>query len=116
MEGKDMKQIKWQEEFKLHMSFKSTFVIEGEILDKQPYLGDKELDLYPLDNYFEVVLREMGYQTIVHFDHVRNFYDYGKKDLNRLKDIVRKVKQQSSILVEKNKIQSFQKRQEPYVM
>jgi hypothetical protein len=90
-----MKQVKWQEELKLQMKFKTTFILEGEILDKQPYFEKNTMLLLPISNYLEMFLRNKGYRTIVFFDHVRGFYDGGNNSITRFNKIYKKAKKLS---------------------
>ncbi len=89
--------LKWQEEINLYRNFKTTFVLEGEILDKQPYIDkDGDFDLMSLDDYFNRMLHEIGYRVVVFFNHVDGFYSYETDDLSRFKKIIAKAKKEDS--------------------
>lgn len=75
------KMMKWQEEFLLYLNYKSTFIFEGEILDKQPLnLEDDGYMLYSLNDFLYYNLKKQGYQAVIFFNHVDGFFNKHAKD------------------------------------
>lgn len=70
---------KWHLEMNLLKAFKSTFIIEGNIYDLQPYPYQTEngTDWYmvTLDSYLQNYLKENGYKTIIFYNHIDGFYN-----------------------------------------
>lgn len=88
------KNLKWQNEIELYSDFKTTFILEGEIFDKQP-LVDDYFSLVSLDEYLYKKLTKMGYECIVFFNHVDGFYNNIEKKTDHVKtfkEIIKKVK------------------------
>jgi ATP-dependent Clp protease ATP-binding subunit ClpA len=82
--------IKWQEEFKLYVQFKSTIILEGEILDKQPFMSDGDFELVPLDEYLHKELLNMGYKIIIYFNHVDGFSNrFDSEAVDNFKKIIK---------------------------
>ena len=93
MNGKKLK-LKWQNEIELYSDFRTTFILEGEVFDKQPLIDDY-FSLVSLDEYLYKKLIEMGYECVVFFNHVDGFYNNIEKKRDHVKifkEIVKKVK------------------------
>ena len=84
--------LKWQKELEMYRHFKTTFVLEGEILDKQPYIDqDGDFTLLTLNDYLNKKFHQLGYKTVIFFNHVDGFFSYGDKELTEFKNIIKKV-------------------------
>ena len=60
----------------MYRDFKNTFILEGEIYDLHPYVfTNGEYVLKNLDDYLYAYLHDVGYQTVVFFNHVDGFYN-----------------------------------------
>ncbi|WP_176560077.1 AAA family ATPase [Brevibacillus dissolubilis] len=70
----------WHSEMDRFRTFKTTFVIEGNIFDLQSYPnvreGDVQWQLIGLNHYLHKYLHENGYQDIVFYDHIDGFYNH----------------------------------------
>ncbi|MGN0805051.1 MAG: AAA family ATPase [Candidatus Coproplasma sp.] len=85
--------LKWQDEIELYADFRTTFIMEGEIFDKQPTAEDGEFMLVSLDQYLHDKLTSMGYECIVFFNHVDGFYNnIHHKDRDPIKDFQKIIK------------------------
>lgn len=70
-----MKQAKWRLELEQFKRLRSTFLIEGNIYDRQVYKKNEgALELLNLDDYLYRYLYESGYRDIVYYNHVNGFY------------------------------------------
>jgi ATP-dependent Clp protease ATP-binding subunit ClpA len=69
----------WHLELERFRSFKTTFILEGNIYDLHAYPAQTEdgirWNLVKLDQYLYNYLLEKGYETIVFYDHVDGFYN-----------------------------------------
>lgn len=91
--------IKWQREFDLYRHNNNTFILEGEVLDRQVYFDENtgDYDLITINNYFYNTLKEKGYKTIVFFNHVDGFFNnYEPESVENFKEIIKKVDNLSS--------------------
>jgi ATP-dependent Clp protease ATP-binding subunit ClpA len=89
--------LKWQKELEMYRHFKTTFVLEGEILDKQPYLDvDGDFNLLTLNDYLNKKFHDLGYRVVIFFNHVDGFFSYNDKELSEFKSIIKKVEKTSA--------------------
>lgn len=87
-----MKLCKWHQELNHFIDIKTTFVLEGNIYDLNPYPSESEngirWDMVMLDNYLYKYLKSKGYETIVFYNHVDGFYnDFEPEQLQNFLDI-----------------------------
>ncbi|MBR6571398.1 MAG: ATP-dependent Clp protease ATP-binding subunit [Clostridia bacterium] len=81
---------RWCEEIETYRTIKSAFVVEGEILDLQMWVGDDGLyNLTLLDNYLFMYLNDVGYKSIVFYNRVDGFYNYMDYEGQMLKEFFR---------------------------
>lgn len=85
-----MEQLKWQKEIEMYRDFKTTFILEGEIYDTYPYVLNNEYVLKTMDDYLYAYLHNVGYNTVVFFNHVDGFYN--KKNAEELKRFIKLIK------------------------
>ena len=86
---------KWLKEIEIYHKLKSTFIIEGDIFDKRASIQGEDFALMPLNELLHNTLKEMGYQTVVFFNHVDGFYNKFDKDaLKAFRKLVKKAEQQ----------------------
>ncbi|MFA5524870.1 MAG: AAA family ATPase [Tissierellales bacterium] len=68
---------KWHLEMDLFKAFKTTFIVEGNVYDLQPYPTKIEestrWDMVMLDNYLHSYLKESGYENIVFYNNIDGF-------------------------------------------
>ena len=68
---------KWQKDLDVYRKINSTFIIEGNVNDKQAQFIDEEYcQLVSLPRYLFSLFDEAGYQDIVSFDLAEGFYDF----------------------------------------
>lgn len=70
----------WHQELERFRSFKTTFILEGNIYDLHPYpsstAGDEvQWNLLSFEQYLHRYLVEKGYEIIIFYDHVDGFYN-----------------------------------------
>ena len=74
-----MKLCKWHQELNHFIDIKTTFILEGNIYDLNPYPSDAgdniRWDMVMLDNYIFKYLKSKGYETIVFYNHIDGFYN-----------------------------------------
>ncbi len=75
-----MKLAKWHTELNRFLDIKTTFLIEGNILDLSAYPtkteeGSIRWDMVMLDNYLYKYLTENGYHDVVFYNHIDGFYN-----------------------------------------
>lgn len=83
--------IKWQQELDLFSSFKSLFILDGNINDNQLYLKEGRTTLSNLDEYLYFRLHEIGYHSVVFYDEFNGFVSRtkaGKTDLKLFTQIL----------------------------
>lgn len=83
--------IKWQQELDLFSSFKSLFILDGNINDDQLYIKDDHPTLSNLDEYLYYRLHELGYHSVVFYDELNGFVSRnkaGKVDLKLFTQIL----------------------------
>jgi len=74
---------KWQKDLDLYQTFKTTFILEGQVFDKQAYFpadAPDEMDLVTMDQLLHDKLAEYGYKTIMFFNQIDGFYNRFDKD------------------------------------
>lgn len=83
---------KWQLELEKFNSLKTTFILEGNIYDLQPYYKEnEEIRLITLDNYLYNYLKNKGYEDIVFYNHVDGFYNnFSIEELNNFLKLINK--------------------------
>ena len=80
-----MRLSKWHQELDQFIEIKSTFLMEGNIYDMQTYptkIENEEIrwDLMFLDNYVYHYLKDVGYESVVFYNHIDGFYNEFNKD------------------------------------
>ncbi|KAA9023917.1 AAA family ATPase [Niallia endozanthoxylica] len=69
----------WHQELDRFRSFKTTFILEGNIHDLHPYPSatreEVQWNLLGFDHYLYKYLVEKGYEIIVFYDHIDGFYN-----------------------------------------
>ena len=75
-----MKVAKWHSEMDRFLDIKTTFILEGNVLDLSAYPtktpnGEIRWDMVMLDNYLNKYLQENGYSNIVFYNHIDGFYN-----------------------------------------
>lgn len=72
-----MKLPKWHLEMDLFKAFKTTFIVEGNVYDLQPYPtiieNDIRWDMVMLDNYLHSYLKDSGYESIIFYNNIDGF-------------------------------------------
>ncbi len=69
---------KWQKELDIFNRIKPIIILEGNILDKYQYPGDKGMQqgsILRLTEYLHYHFKNAGYQNIVLYDSIRGFYN-----------------------------------------
>lgn len=70
---------KWHRELDRFLDIKTTFLLEGNIYDLNPYptktLEGVRWDMVMLDNYLYKYLTDKGYQNVVFYNHIDGFYN-----------------------------------------
>ena len=85
---------KWLKEIEIYHKLKSTFIIEGDIFDKRASIEGEDFALLPLNELLYHTLKDMGYQTVIFFNHVDGFYNkYDNAALSTFRKIVNKSEQ-----------------------
>lgn len=99
-----MDKLKWQKEIEMYRDFKTTFILEGEIYDTHPYIYNNEYVLKTLDDYLYAYLHDVGYETVVFFNHVDGFYNKKNPDeLKHFTQIIRSTCKDDKIDLSSNK-------------
>jgi len=100
-----MQQLKWQKEIEMYRDFKNTFILEGQIYDLHPYVfSNGEYVLKNLDDYLYAYLHDIGYQTVVFFNHVDGFYNKkSEEELKRFNDLIKTISKQEKFELNSNK-------------
>ena len=84
---------KWHKELDIYRSFRTTFIVEGNVHDLQQYI-DVEKNTFlqmPLENYLNRYLEQAcGYENVFFYNRIDGFYCLGKSDLNAIKEITGK--------------------------
>lgn len=85
--GDIMELPKWHLEMDLFKAFKTSFIVEGNIYDLQPYPGFGEEGvqwvMVPLDNYLYRYLKENNYETVVFYNNIDGFSnEFNNNELN----------------------------------
>ena len=100
-----MQQLKWQKEIEMYRDFKNTFILEGEIYDLHPYIfPNNEYVLKSLDDYLYAYLHDVGYETVVFFNHVDGFYNKKNDgELKKFNDLIKSISKQEKFELNSNK-------------
>ena len=78
---------KWQKDLDVYRKINSTFIIEGNVNDKQAQFIDEEYcQLVSLPRYLFSLFDEAGYQDIVSFDLAEGFYDFRTRRRKECRD------------------------------
>lgn len=83
-----MKLGKWHTELDRFSDIKTTFLLEGNVYDLHAYPtkqedGNTRWDMIMLDNYLYKYLCDIGYSTVVFYNHIDGFYnDYSREHLD----------------------------------
>lgn len=95
-DSKEPLKEKWLKEIEIYHKLKSTFIIEGDIFDKRASIEGGDFALMPLNELLYNTLKEMGYQTVIFFNHVDGFYNkYDSDALKAFRKLVKKSDQQN---------------------
>jgi len=84
---------KWQKDLTVYMDIYSTFIVEGNIHDLQPWIYEDDGTCEPiaLSLFFQRYLTEKGYDPIVFYNRIDGFYNNHASDMlasfNRLATI-----------------------------
>lgn len=88
--AKEQLKEKWLREIEIYYKLKSTFILEGDIFDKRASVEDGEIALLPLNEALFLALKDLGYQTVIFFNHVDGFYNkYDPEAYDRFRKIVK---------------------------
>ena len=82
---------KWQKDLEIYKSFKTTFIIEGNINDMQVYINEnsESYQLYSTPQYLHNFLKASGYDAVLFYNRVDGFYnEYEKDAVQKLKKFI----------------------------
>ena len=83
--------LKWQNEIDLHTKINTTIILEGNVNDKQIYIDkDNQVAIKSTEKWLYDYLHEIGYNTVIFFNHVQGFY--WKKDKSEYERFLKLVK------------------------
>lgn len=88
-----MKLTKWHQELDRFLDIKTTFLLEGNIYDLNPYPtktnADIRWDMVMIDNYLYKYLTDKGYELVIFYNHVDGFYnDFNLSHLQAFVEII----------------------------
>lgn len=74
---------KWQKDLDVYREIHTTFIIEGNIHDFQPWLYEDDGSCEPLNlnSYLHRYLSEIGYSPIVFYNRIDGFYNQHSQDM-----------------------------------
>jgi len=72
-----MTREKWQKDLSVYRDINTTFIVEGNVHDLQPWIYEEDgiCEPIPLSKYFHRYLSECGYDTVVFYNRVDGFYN-----------------------------------------
>ena len=76
---------KWHKELDIYRSFRTTFIVEGNVHDQQQYIDVKKNTFLrkSLEEYFDKYLREVcKYENVFFYNRIDGFYCFGKSKLD----------------------------------
>ena len=68
---------KWQKDLAVYQDINTTFIVEGNVHDMQPwtYEEDNTCEPIPLSKFFQRYLSETGYDPIIFYNRIDGFYN-----------------------------------------
>ena len=78
----ELKTPKWQTDLAIYSSFKTTFIIDGNVHDMQIFLneGKTSYNLYSTGQFLHNFLKDKGYDRILFYNRVDGFYNHYDED------------------------------------
>ena len=72
----ELKISKWHKELEIYKSFRSTFILEGNINDVQQWVDEEKnsFSTMPLEIYMDTYLQKSGYEYVVFYNRIDGFY------------------------------------------
>ena len=68
---------KWQNDLSIYKSFKTTFIIDGNVNDMQVYINSsgESYQLYSMGQFLYNFLADAGYDAVAFYNRVDGFYN-----------------------------------------
>ncbi len=86
-----LKMPKWQSDLEIYKSFKTTFIIDGNINDMQVFIneGAESYRLYSTGQFLHNFFMKSGYDSVVFYNRVDGFYNnYSSDSMDKLKKYI----------------------------
>ena len=83
---------KWQTDLSIYKSFKTTFIIDGNINDMQVYINEsgESYQLYSTGQYLYNFLVDAGYDAVAFYNRVDGFYNqYNSEHIKKLGEFIK---------------------------
>lgn len=83
---------KWQTDLSIYKSFKTTFIIDGNINDMQVYINKsgESYQLYSTGQFLYNFLVDAGYDAVAFYNRVDGFYNkYNSEHIKKLKEFIK---------------------------
>lgn len=83
---------KWQNDLSIYKSFKTTFIIDGNINDMQVYINEsgESYQLYSTGQFLYNFLVDAGYDAVAFYNRVDGFYNkYNSEHIKKLKEFIK---------------------------
>ena len=83
---------KWQNDLSIYKSFKTTFIVDGNVNDMQVYINQsgESYQLFSTGQFLHNFLVDSGYDAVVFYNRVDGFYNkYDSEHMKKLKEFIK---------------------------